>query len=62
MQHSKLAALLLAASIAIPSLALADSVAVVNGTPIDKSDVDQAISSITRNRIRRHCAKKSKTA
>jgi len=49
MQHSKLAALLLAASIAIPSLALADSVAVVNGTPIDKSDVDQAISSITSN-------------
>jgi peptidyl-prolyl cis-trans isomerase C len=46
MQYSKLAAILLAASIAIPSMALADSVAVVNGSAIDKTDVDQVVASI----------------
>lgn len=44
MQHSRLAALLIAASITMPSLALADTVATVNGTAIDKQDVDQAVT------------------
>jgi peptidyl-prolyl cis-trans isomerase C len=49
MHYSRLAGLLIAASIAMPSLALADSVAIVNGTSIDKQDVDQAVSYIVRS-------------
>ncbi|BEV71296.1 MULTISPECIES: peptidyl-prolyl cis-trans isomerase [unclassified Paludibacterium] len=49
MKLNKLASLLLAASIALPSMAFADSVAVVNGTPIDKSKVDQIVSQIVGN-------------
>lgn len=46
MQHKRLAGLLIAASICMPSLALAESVAIVNGTSIDKQDVDQAVTQI----------------
>lgn len=49
MQHSRLAGLLIAASIAMPSLALAESVAIVNGTSIDKQDVDQAVNFIVKS-------------
>lgn len=49
MRYSRLAGLLIAASIAVPSLALAESVAIVNGTSIDKQDVDQAVSYIVRS-------------
>lgn len=49
MQYKKLAGLLIAASICLPSLALADSVAVVNGASIDKQDVDQAVTFIVNN-------------
>ena len=49
MQYKKLAGLLIAASICLPSLALAESAAVVNGESIDKQDVDQAVSFIIRN-------------
>lgn len=44
MKLNKLAAMLIAASICLPSFALADSVAIVNGTPIEKQDVDQAVT------------------
>jgi peptidyl-prolyl cis-trans isomerase C len=49
MQHKKLAGLLIAAAICLPSLALAESVAMVNGVSIEKQDVDQAVNFIIRN-------------
>ncbi|TDR72981.1 peptidylprolyl isomerase [Paludibacterium purpuratum] len=49
MKLNKLASLLIAASICLPSLAMAESIAVVNGTSIDKSKVDQVIAQIVKN-------------
>jgi len=48
MRYSRLAALLIAASISVPALA-AESIAVVNGVAIDKNDVDQAVNFIIRS-------------
>jgi len=49
MHYSRLAGLLIAASISMPSLAQAESVAIVNGTSIEKQDIDQAVSYIVRS-------------
>jgi len=49
MKRTKLASLLIAAAICLPSLAMAESVAIVNGTPIDKTKVDQVIAQIIKN-------------
>jgi peptidyl-prolyl cis-trans isomerase C len=49
MQHKRLAGLLIAASICLPSLALAETVAIVNGVAIDKLDVDQAVTYIVNS-------------
>lgn len=49
MKLNKITSLLIAASIALPSLAMAESVAVVNGESIDKSRVDQVVNQIVKN-------------
>ncbi len=49
MQLSRLAGLLIATAIGLPSIAAAESVAVVNGVAIDKKDVDQVVTSIVQN-------------
>ncbi|POZ63441.1 peptidylprolyl isomerase [Chromobacterium alticapitis] len=47
MKHSRIAALLLAASISLP--AVAESVAVVNGVAIDKSELDAAVANVVQS-------------
>ncbi|UTH73404.1 peptidylprolyl isomerase [Chromobacterium sp. IIBBL 290-4] len=47
MKHSRIAALLLAASISLP--AAAESIAVVNGTAIDKSALDAAVANVVQS-------------
>ncbi|BBF85925.1 peptidyl-prolyl cis-trans isomerase [Aquitalea magnusonii] len=47
MKTTKIAALLLAASISIP--AMAESIAMVNGKSIDKTDLDNAVAVVVQN-------------
>ncbi|POA99905.1 hypothetical protein C2134_03960 [Chromobacterium sinusclupearum] len=47
MKHSRIAALLLAASISLP--AAAESIAVVNGVSIDKSELDAAVANVVQS-------------
>ncbi|MBA4706977.1 peptidylprolyl isomerase [Aquitalea aquatica] len=47
MKNSRIAALLLAASISIP--AMAESIAMVNGKAIDKTDLDAAVALVVQN-------------
>ncbi|OWY40169.1 hypothetical protein CEK28_05405 [Xenophilus sp. AP218F] len=47
MKHSRIAALLLAASIAMP--AMAESIAVVNGAAIDKTELDNAVANVVQS-------------
>ncbi|QEL55668.1 peptidylprolyl isomerase [Chromobacterium paludis] len=47
MKHSRIAALLLAASISLP--AAAESIAVVNGVAIDKSELDAAVANVVQS-------------
>ncbi|GGY19282.1 peptidylprolyl isomerase [Paludibacterium paludis] len=49
MHISRLAGLMIATAIGLPSLAAAESVAVVNGVAIDKKDVDQVVATIVQN-------------
>ncbi|OHX11516.1 peptidylprolyl isomerase [Chromobacterium sphagni] len=47
MKHSRIAALLLAATISLP--AAAESIAVVNGTAIDKTELDAAVANVVQS-------------
>lgn len=49
MRHSRLAALLLVASIGLPNIVAAQAVATVNGVAIDKKEVDEAVSVLSKN-------------
>ncbi|WP_024302382.1 peptidylprolyl isomerase [Pseudogulbenkiania sp. MAI-1] len=49
MRHSRLAALLFVAAIGVPGLAAAQAVATVNGVAIDKKEVDEAVSVLSKN-------------
>ncbi|WP_239688533.1 hypothetical protein [Aquitalea magnusonii] len=47
MKNARIAALLLAASISVP--AMAESIAMVNGKAIDKTDLDNAVALVVQN-------------
>ena len=47
MKHSRIAALVLAATISLP--AAAESIAVVNGTAIDKAELDAAVANVVQS-------------
>lgn len=48
MKSSRLLALLMAAAISIPAVASAESIAVVNGTAIDKKELDDAVATVVQ--------------
>ncbi|MDF0605625.1 peptidylprolyl isomerase [Neisseriaceae bacterium TC5R-5] len=49
MKRSYLAALLLSTAISLPGLALAEAIATVNGTAIDKKELDAAVAAVIQN-------------